>query len=87
MGATPQSMAQAASDRIRSGLSPATMQFCGGVGADAERGNQVRGQRAGQLGQQSLVRLDLGVEMFPAPSDCFQGVFAGGGDRGDRAGS
>ncbi len=47
IGATPQSLANAASERIRSGLSPATMSISDAVsGPDREGLREIRGQLA-----------------------------------------
>ena len=63
----PQSLANAASERIRSGLSPNTMRSLRrGVGSDAKAVSQCWGGLGGEVVEHGVVGADLGVEVEPA---------------------
>ncbi|MFF0175998.1 hypothetical protein [Micromonospora profundi] len=88
IGATPQSRAQAGPERTRSMLSPGDDEhLCGRVGADSERGNQLRYELAGQLDEYRFVGFDLVVELLPPAGDRAQGVLCRGEHGGDWTGT
>ena len=70
MGLMPASFASAASERIRSGLSPTTMRiFTRGVDSDAERLHELRGGSEYKSLDHRLQLRCLCVESEPAPGE------------------
>ena len=87
MGQVPQSFANAASERIRSGVvAEDDEQFGGGVGADAEAVAQAGRGLCGEPVEFAVMARDFGVEGNPAPRERSQGVLGGRGGRVDAAG-
>jgi hypothetical protein len=81
MGATPQRWAQAASQRRRSGLSPAATSRGGRVDPHAVHGDEFGGGGDHQLGEQPVDLLAFGVEGQGPPPQGPQGGLGGIDDR------
>ena len=88
IGATPHSLAQAASERTRSMLSPATMSSSAAMSVPMPKAaHELRYELGGQVLEDALVLGDLFVEVQPAPRDGAQGVYCGGLDEVHGAGN
>jgi hypothetical protein len=79
IGEEPQSIEKAASERSRSGLSPAASSGAPGrVGADRERAGEVWGGCGGELGELGVEAVDLGLEQLAAARELSEREFACG---------
>ena len=84
IGQTPQSLANAASERMRSGSSPKTTSSS--AGRDARQGRQVRRPSLHQALEVGVVFVDLGVEIEPSLGERSKRLLGGGCRRGELAG-
>ena len=81
MGVAPQSIANAASEAIRSGLSPAVISSCGAVIVAMLFGLHEGGVDClDELGEVAVVRGDLLVELLVAGCEAFERGLGAGSD-------